>query len=153
MDIHANLATLGLKLPPPSKPGAEYVPWVRSGNLVFIAGQVPFKDGKLLAAGHVPSQVSLEDAKAAAQQSALNALGLVDAAIDGDWSRFVRIVRVGIWVNSDDTFTQQHIVGNGASELLVKVLGDAGRHARAAVAANSLPLGAAVEVELVAEVR
>lgn len=152
MDIRAKIASLGLTLPPPPKPGAQYVPWVRTGNLVFVAGQVPLKDGELVAAGHVPSQVDMELAQKAAQQCALNGLALVDEALGGDWSRFVRVVRVGVWVSSDDDFTEQHLVANGASELLVAVLGDAGRHARAAVAANNLPIGAAVEVEMLVEV-
>ena len=153
MDIHAKLKSMGLTLAAPGKPGANYVPWVRTGDLVYVAGQVPFKDGVVMATGHVPSQVGIETAQAAARQCALNALGVVGAAIDGDWSRFVRLVRVGVWVNSDSDFTQQHIVANGASDLFVALFGDAGRHARAAVAANSLPLGAAVEVELIAQVK
>ncbi|MEX0775702.1 MAG: RidA family protein [Phycisphaeraceae bacterium] len=153
MDIHAKLASLGLTLPAAPKPVAIYVPAVRSGNLIYVSGQLPMKDGKLLATGRVPSAVSLDQAQQAARQCALNGLAIVGDQIDGDWSRLVRIVRVGAFVACDDGYTDQPKVANGASELLGQVLGDAGKHARAAVGVNALPLGATVEVELLVEVR
>jgi enamine deaminase RidA (YjgF/YER057c/UK114 family) len=153
MNIHEKLAALGLTLPAAPKPVAAYVPAVRAGNLLFISGQIPTKDGKLLASGRVPSAVSLEQAQAAARQCTLNALAILDDQIGGDWSRLVRIVRVGVFVASDDTFTEQSKVANGASELLAGVLGEAGKHARVAVGVPVLPLGATVEVEFLAEVR
>ena len=153
MDIHAKLKSLDLPLPPAPKPVAAYVPAVRTGNLVFVSGQLPMRDGKLMATGPVPSAVKLDDAQLAARQCALNALAILDEQLSGDWSRLVRIVRLGVFVSSDDAFTDQPKVANGASEFLGQLLGDAGRHARAAVGVNVLPLGATVEVELIAEVR
>ena len=153
MNIHAKLKDMGLSLPAPAKPGAVYVPAVRVGDLVFVSGQVPFVDGKVILTGPVPSAASIEDAQNAARVCALNGLAVLDNHIGGDWTRFVRLVRLGIFVNSDDAFTQQHIVGNGASQFLVDLLGDSGTHARAAIGVNALPLGSSVEVEMIAQVR
>lgn len=153
MNIHEKLASLGLKLPAAPKPVAAYVPAVRSGNHIFVSGQLPMSEGKLVALGPVPSVVDVEGAKRAARQCALNALAIVDAQIGGDWSRFVRVVRLGAFVASDQTFYDQPKVANGASEFLGQVFGDAGQHARAAVGVNVLPLNATVEVELVVEVK
>lgn len=152
MDLHAKLASLGLSLPPAPKPVAIYVPAVRSGNHIFVSGQLPMKDGKLLATGPIPSAQPLEQGQAAARQCILNALAIVNDQLGGDWSRFRRIVRVGAFVSSDATFTDQPKVANGASELLGQIFGDLGQHARAAVGVNVLPLGATVEVELLVEV-
>jgi enamine deaminase RidA (YjgF/YER057c/UK114 family) len=152
MDIHAKLAELGLKLPVLGKPVAAYIPAVRSGNLLMVSGQVCMKDGKLQMAGRVPSQVSPEDAFRAAETCALNAVAAIDQGLDGDWSKFRRIVRAGVYVYSDPEFGQQHIVANGASELLAKIFGEAGRHARTAIGVAALPLGAPVEVDLMVEV-
>jgi enamine deaminase RidA (YjgF/YER057c/UK114 family) len=146
------LKRLGIVLPPVSAPVAAYVPTKRVGNLLYVSGQIPFREGKLLAMGPVPSTVSLEDAKAAARQCVLNGLAAVRAAV-GSLDHVVQIVRVGAFVASDDGFTDQPKVANGASELLVEIFGEAGRHARAAVGVNVLPLGASVEVELLVEVR
>ncbi len=144
------LSALGLSLPPAPKPVAAYVPFVRTGNLVFVSGQLPMKDG-VLAKGSLPGQVSVESGAAAARQAALNGLAvLADAA--GGLDRVKRIVRVGVFVCSEAGFTDQPKVANGASELLQQVFGEAGRHARAAVGNIALPLGACVEVELLAEV-
>ena len=145
------LATLGLRLPPPVKPVAAYVPTVRTGNLVFVAGQIPMVEGKLPKTGQVGRDVTLEEGQKLAQQCALNCLAAVKAEV-GDLSRVKRIVRVGAFVASADAFTDQPKVANGASELLVQVFGDKGRHARAAVGVNVLPLGAPVEVEMLVEV-
>ena len=126
------------------------MPFVRTGNLVFVSGQLPMKDG-VLAKGSVPGQVGIEPAAAAARQAALNGLAvLADAA--GGLDRVKRIVRVGVFVCSEAGFTDQPKVANGASELLQQVFGEEGRHARAAVGNIALPLGACVEVELLAEV-
>ena len=141
VDVLAKLAAMGLSLPTPPRPVAAYVPAVRSGNLIFVSGQLPMAEGKLAASGPVPSQASLETAQAGARQCALNALAIVGQEIGGDWSRLVRVVRLGVFVWTDATFTEQAKVANGASELLGQVLGEAGRHARAAVGAASLPLG------------
>ena len=153
MDIAAKLKDLGWTLPQPAKPIAAYVPAVRTGNLLFISGQLPWRDGKLLAIGKVPSAVSLQDAQQAAAQCAVHGLAITGSELAGDWSKLVRIIRIGVFVQSDDDFADQAKVANGASELLVSVLGDPGKHARAAVGVNALPLNAAVEVDFVFEVR
>ena len=152
MSAEARVEELDLKLPEAPKPVAAYVPFVRTGNLVFISGQVPFKDGALLSTGPVPSMASVEDARLAARQCGLNALAVLADALDGDLDRVQGIVRLGVFVNSDPDFTEQPKVGNGVSELMLEVFGDAGRHARAAVGSISLPLGATVEVEMIAQV-
>lgn len=153
MDLQAKLAARGLMLPVAPRPVAAYVPFVRTQNLVFISGQLPMLEGRLITRGVVPVTVDVEHAKAAAQQCLLNALAVLNNALEGDWSRFVRIVRLAVFVASANDFVDQPQVANGASELLVDLFGDAGRHARAAVGVNTLPLGAPVEVELVAETR
>lgn len=153
MTFEQQLAALGLTLPPAPKPVASYIPAVRTGNLVFVSGQLPFKDGQLMATGPVPSKCSIEAAQAAARQCVLNGLAVVGDQVGGDFSRIVRIVRVGAFVQSDDGFTEQPKVANGGSELLQQLLGESGRHARAAVGTNALPLGASVEIELLVEVR
>jgi len=150
--LETKLASLGLRLPEAAKPVAAYVPAVRTGNLVFISGQLPLTGGQLLAAGSVPSQVTVEQAHEAAAQCVLNGLAILKAELGGDLGNLRRAVRVGVFVQSDDGFKDQPLVANGASELLVKLLGDAGKHARAAVGVNALPLGASVEVEFVFEV-
>ncbi|MFN4243403.1 MAG: RidA family protein [Tepidisphaerales bacterium] len=145
------LTSLGITLPTPPKPVAAYVPAVRTGSLLFVAGQLPLRDGKLLATGPVPSAVSLEQAVDAARQCAVNVLAVAKAEL-GELSRVRRVVKLGVFVACDDTFTEQPKVANGASELMQAVFGDAGRHARAAVGTNALPLGASVEVDAVLEV-
>jgi enamine deaminase RidA (YjgF/YER057c/UK114 family) len=145
------LAALGLSLPAPSRPVAAYIACVRTGDLLYVSGQIPIKDGSLQAIGPVPSKVAIEQAQAAARQCVLNGLAVVAAEV-GSIDRIRRIVRLGVFVQSDAGFTEQPKVANGASELLVAVFGEAGRHARAAVGSISLPLGASVEVEMLAEV-
>ncbi len=152
MTVEAKLANLGLSLPTPPKPVAAYIPCVRTGNLVVVSGQLPMAAGQLLATGRVPSVVDLEQAQECARQCVLNGLAILKAELDGDWSGLVKVVRVGVFVQSDDGFAEQPQVANGASQLLVDVLGDAGRHARAAVGVNALPLNAPVEVEFTFEV-
>jgi enamine deaminase RidA (YjgF/YER057c/UK114 family) len=149
---HDALARLGITLPPAPKPVAAYVPAVRSGNLIFVSGQLPMSGGVLLQTGPVPSKVSIEDAQAAAKQCALNGLAVVADQVGGDLGRVRRIVRLGVFVQSDDRFDGQPKVANGASEFMLEVFGEAGRHARAAVGTNALPLDATVEVEMLVEV-
>ena len=151
MTPEETLAKLGYALPMPTKPVAAYVPTARTGNLVFVAGQLPFVDGKLPKTGRLGEAVTLEEGQAFARQCVLNALAAVKAEV-GELSRVKRIVRVGAFIASADSFTDQPKVANGASELLQQVFGEAGRHARAAVGVNVLPLGAPVEVELLVEV-
>lgn len=150
-DIDPVLAELGLTLPSPAKPVAAYIPSRRVGDLVFISGQIPLVDGKLLAQGLVPTQVSEEEALGCARQCALNALAAVFGALNAD-EGIVQIVRVGCFVASPSDFGGHPRIANGASELLVQILGDAGRHARAAVGCSSLPLNAPVEVEMIVQV-
>ncbi len=152
--ILERLAEMNLTLPKPAKPVASYIPAVAVGpsaRLVFIAGQIPLREGSLMAAGTVPGSVSIEQAQECARQCTLNALAAVAAEI-GDLARIRRIVRVGVFVACEHGFTEHPKVANGASDLLVALLGDAGKHARAAVGCPSLPLGAPVEVEFVFEV-
>ena len=138
------LARLGLQLPPGPKPVASYIPAKKAGNLIYVSGQLPMKDGKLMVTGPVPGKVSIEDAQAAARQCVLN--GIAAAMSVGE----VRgVVRVGAFVQSDDGFDGQPKVANGASDLLLELFGDNGRHARAAVGTNALPLDASVEVEFI----
>jgi enamine deaminase RidA (YjgF/YER057c/UK114 family) len=153
MNIDTRLTELGLKLPEAPKPVASYVPAVRSGNLLYVSGQLPLRDGKLMATGRVPSDVSLDKAQQCAAQCVLNGLAIVRDALGGDLSQLVRAVRLGVFVASISGYGDQPKVANGASDLLVSLMGDAGRHARAAVGVNTLPLGAPVEVEFLFEVR
>jgi enamine deaminase RidA (YjgF/YER057c/UK114 family) len=151
MTLTEKLAQLGWILPPAPKPIAAYVPAVRSGNLLYISGQLPMRDGQLIARGRVPSAVSLESAQQAAAQCAVNALAILNSEIDGDIDRVARVVRIGVFVQSDDDFHDQAKVANGASELLQTVFGEVGRHARSTIGVNALPLDAAVEVECLFE--
>lgn len=153
MSLESKLAELGLILPAAPKPVAAYVPCVRTGNLVVVSGQLPFAAGQLLAVGPVPSKVDLDQAQECARQCVLNGLAILKAELEGDWSRLVRVVRIGAFVQSDAGYGGQPQVANGASELLVQVLGDAGKHARAAVGVNALPLDAPVEIEFTFEVK
>ena len=148
----ARLAALGLTLPPVVPPLAAYVPAVRTGAYVYTAGQLPLVAGKLLQTGKVGAEVSVEEAAALARICALNALAAV-ASVTGGLASVTRVVKVVGFVASDPGFTGQAQVVNGASELLLEVFGEAGRHARSAVGMAVLPLDAPVEIELIAEVR
>jgi enamine deaminase RidA (YjgF/YER057c/UK114 family) len=147
---HGKLAELGLALPEIVPPLAAYVPAVQSGRYVYVSGQLPIADGKLLATGKVGAGVSAEQAKDLAQRCALNALAAVDALVGLE--RVVKIVKLTGFVASADGFTGQPAVVNGASELFGAVFGEAGLHARSAVGVSELPLGAPVEVEVVVEI-
>lgn len=149
-DPYARLAELGLTLPKAVPPVAAYVPAVQSGNLVYVSGQLPMADGKLLATGRVGAGVSPEQAVDLAQRCALNALAAVEALVGLE--RVVKVVKLTGFVASAEGFTGQPAVINGASELFGAVFGEAGRHARSAVGVAELPLGAPVEVELIVEV-
>jgi enamine deaminase RidA (YjgF/YER057c/UK114 family) len=146
------LAELGLAVPEVAKPVAAYVPAVRSGDHVYTSGQLPMRSGELITTGKVGDGVSAEEAYACAQQCALNALAAVKAVI-GDLALVVRVVKVVVFVASTPDFTGQPGVANGASELIGKVFGDAGVHARSAVGVSVLPLDSPVEVEIIVEVR
>jgi len=150
--IDSRIKELGHILPEASAPVANYVPYAISGSLVFISGQLPLQDGKLPCSGAVGADVSIEEAVGAAQQCALNILAQLKAACGGDLDRVKRIVKLGGFVASGAEFTDHPIVINGASDLMVSVFEDAGRHARAAVGCPSLPLDAPVEIEAVIEI-
>jgi enamine deaminase RidA (YjgF/YER057c/UK114 family) len=148
MTILERIRELGLELPAAAAPIGAYVSAVRTANLVFTAGQLPVKGGTLTATGKVPTQVPLQTAQEAARQAALNAL----AAAAGSVNNIVRVVRLNVFVNSAAGFTDQAKVANGASELLLQIFGESGRHSRTAVGAAELPLNAPVELDLVVEV-
>ena len=151
--IDARLSQLGIELPQAAAPVANYVPAVRSGDLLFIAGQICQWNGERRYIGKLGRDISLQQGQEAARLCALNILAQVKAALGGDLDRILRCVRLGAFVHCADDFTQQPQVANGASDVMVEVLGDAGRHARAAVGVNALPGGVAVEVDAVFEVR
>lgn len=144
------LTQLGLILPSAPQAIGSYIPGIRTGRLIFVSGQLPFLNGQLTATGKVATEVDLEAARAAARQAGLNALAIA-ADVAGGIDRIGRIVRLAVFVNSAPGFCDQPKVANGASDLMVEVFGETGRHARAAVGAAELPMNAAVEVELMAE--
>ena len=142
-----NLNRLGVTLPDAPAPAANYVPYVVAGNIVYVSGQLPLVDGKLSVTGHVGKNVSTEEAASQARLCAINLLAQLKAACGGDLSRVKQVVKLGGFVACTDDFTDQPEVINGASDLMVEVFGDAGRHARFAVGSNTLPRGTCVEVE------
>ncbi|WP_019645923.1 RidA family protein [Novispirillum itersonii] len=151
--IDSRLTELGITVPQAAAPVANYVGWVRTGNLVVISGQLPLKDGKVTTTGLLGRDVSVEDAAVAARQSGINIIAQLRAACGGDLDKVARVVRLGGFVACTPDFTDHPKVINGASDLMVEVFGDAGRHARAAVGCPSLPLNAAVEVDALVEIR
>jgi enamine deaminase RidA (YjgF/YER057c/UK114 family) len=151
MTPEQKLQSLEIDLPAPAAPVGAYVAAVRTGNLVFTAGQLPMKDGSLTAAGKIPADVSLADAQLAARQALLNALSALRAEV-GSLDKVSRIVRLNVLVNSSPGFTDQAKVANGASDLLLEVFGPAGVHTRTAVGAAELPLNASVELDITAEI-
>lgn len=149
MTIYAKLAELNISLPPVSVPAAAYVPFVQSGNLVFLSGHIAKQDGKPWV-GQLGKNMTTEEGKAAARAIAVDLLGTLHAAV-GDLNRVTRIVKLMSLVNSTGDFTEQHLVTNGASELIGQVFGTKGAHARSAFGVAQIPLGACVEIELIAE--
>ena len=149
--IEQRLARLGISIPRSAAPAANYVPYSRSGNLLFTAGQLPLAEGKLVATGLLGRELATEKGQEAARACAINILAQAQAAL-GSLQAIRRIVKITAFVASTPDFTEQHLVANGASDLLVAVLGDAGRHARSAVGTASLPLNAPVEIEAVIEI-
>lgn len=150
MSVEERLAQLGVELPAAPKPVASYVPVTTHGQIAFVAGQVPLEEGKPLATGRVGEDVSVEEGQLLARRCALQALAVLKEEL-GSLDRVRRILKVTVWVASSETFTEHPKVANGASDLLVDVFGDPGKHARAAVGAPSLPLGVPVEVEMVVQ--
>jgi enamine deaminase RidA (YjgF/YER057c/UK114 family) len=149
--IEKRLSDLGVTIPVAAAPAANYVPFMQSGNVLFTAGQLPLKDGKLQATGLLGRDVDVAGGKEAAKFCAINILAQAKAAL-GDLQRIKRLVKITVFVASTPDFTEQHLVANGASDFLVAALGDAGKHARSAVGVASLPLNAAVEIEAIIEV-
>ncbi|RYY07118.1 MAG: RidA family protein, partial [Alphaproteobacteria bacterium] len=145
------LAELGLSLPEAAAPVAAYVSAVEAGGMLFLSGQLPFKDGQLVK-GRLGENVSLEDGQEAAKLCGLMVVAQIRKALNGDLARVKRVVKLGVFVNSTADFTDQAKVANGASELMVALFGDIGRHARSAVGVPVLPLGAAVEVDAIIEI-
>lgn len=151
MSVQDRLEELGIELPPAARPVASYVPVTQGNGLAFVAGQVPIEDGKPLATGRVGESVSLEQGQELARRCALQALAALNDEL-GSLDRVRRILKVTVWVAAGEGFFDQPKVANGASDVLVEVFGEAGKHARAAVSAPSLPLGAPVEVEVIADI-
>ena len=150
MSANDKLKQLGITLPPVATPAAAYVPFVQTGNLIFISGHIAKKDGKPWV-GQLGKTMQTEEAKQAARAIAVDLMGTLQAAV-GDLNKVKRIVKVMSLVNSSPDFTEQHLVTNGCSELLGEVFGDKGKHARSAFGVAQIPLGACVEIELIAEI-
>jgi enamine deaminase RidA (YjgF/YER057c/UK114 family) len=150
VSVYDKLRDMNIALPPAATPAATYVPYVRTGNLLFLAGHIAKKEGKPLA-GQLGGQLTTDQGKEAARSIAIDLLGTMHTAL-GDLNKIKRIVKLMVLVNSAPGFTEQHLVANGASELLGQVLGDAAPHARSAFGVAQLPLGSCVEIDLIAEV-
>ena len=148
--VYAKLQSLGISLPEVAAPAAAYLPFVRTGNLVFLSGHLAKRDGQVIV-GQLGKNVTTDEGKLAARLIAIDLMGTLHAAT-GDLGKIRRIVKVMSLVNSTGDFTEHHLVTNGCSELLVEVFGDAGQHARSAFGVAQIPLGACVEIELIAEV-
>ena len=149
--VEDRLRSLGIELPAPAPPAANYVPFVVTGKIVYVAGQLPMESGKIRYSGKAGTAVGLEDAQAAARLCAINLLAQAKAASGGDLDRITRCVKLGGFVNAAPDFTDHPKVLNGASDLIGEVLGESGRHARFAVGAGSLPFDATVEVDAIFE--
>ena len=151
MSVYNKLNELQIELPALAVPAAAYLPYVQTGSLVFLSGHIAKKDGKVWA-GQLGRNITTEEGQAAARAVAIDLLGTLQHAAGGDLNRVQRIVKVMSLVNSTVDFTEQHLVTNGCSELLATVLGDAGKHARSAFGVAQIPMGACVEIELIAEI-
>ena len=151
MKIEEKIKELGIEIPDAAAPAAMYVPVKQTGNLLFISGQIPVLDGKMQFTGKAGKDKTLEEAQAAARLCAINIIAQVKAYV-GDLDKVKSIVKITAFVASETGFDKQHLVANGASELLFEVFGEAGRHTRSAVSVNQLPLDATVEVEAIVEI-
>jgi enamine deaminase RidA (YjgF/YER057c/UK114 family) len=150
--IAARLSEMGITLPEAAAPAANYVPYVISGNLLTISGQLPLEGGKVAVSGHLGKNVDVATGQRAAELCAINILAQAKAALGGDLGRIRRVIKLNGFVASTPEFVEQHLVINGASNLIAGVLGEAGKHARAAVGMAALPLGAAVEIDAIMEI-
>jgi enamine deaminase RidA (YjgF/YER057c/UK114 family) len=153
MNIEQKLKELEIILPSPIAPVANYVPFVKTGNQVFISGQLPIENGEVKFVGKLGENISIEDGQKAAKICAINLLANLKIACDGNLNQVIKCVKLGIFVNATPEFTDHPIVANGASDLMVEVFGDAGKHARFAMGAGSLPRGVAIEVDAVFEIK
>ena len=149
--VETRLQSMGITLPQAAAPAANYLPWCRSGTLLFTAGQLPLKDGKLAATGLLGRDLDTAQGKEAARLCAINILAQAKAATH-DLEKIARLVKITVFVASAPGFTEQHLVANGASDLLAEALGERGRHARSAVGVASLPMNAPVEIEAIIEI-
>jgi enamine deaminase RidA (YjgF/YER057c/UK114 family) len=150
--IEDKLKDLGIQIPPAPAPLAAYIPAIKIGNLVFTSGQVPISNGKIQFAGKVGKDLKEEEGKSAAQLCAVNCLSAIKSVVV-DLDKIERIVKMTVFVNSDDNFTAQPMVANGASEFIEKIFEERGKHARSAVGVTQLPMNAAVEIEMIVEVK
>ncbi len=150
--VESRLEAIGLQLPAPAAPAANYVPFVVTGNQLFVAGQIPFFNGQRLHIARLGQEYTVEQGQEAAKICALNILAQAGAAVNGEWARIRRCVKLGGFVNSTPDFDQHPAVINGASEVMVAALGDAGKHARFAVGVSNLPFGVAVEIDAIFEI-
>ncbi len=151
MNVYDKLTELDITLPPVAIPAAAYLPFVQTGKLVFLSGHLAKKDGKPWA-GQFGKNMTTEEGKAAARAVAIDLMGTLHVAVGGDLNRVKRIVKLMSLVNSTSDFTEQHLVTNGASEMIAQVFGDRGAHARSAFGVAQIPMGACVEIEMIAEV-
>lgn len=151
--IEEKLKSLNITVPQPLAPVANYVGFVKSGNQVFVSGQLPIENGELKYVGKVGSKISIEDAQKAARICAINIIAQIKLACEGNLERVVRCVKLGVFVNGDADFIDHPVVANGASDLIADVFGDAGKHARAAVGSGSLPRGVSVEIDAIFEIK
>ncbi len=149
--VAENLKSQGITLPTVTPPVANYVPCVVSGQLLTVSGQLPMKDGKPQFIGKVGREFTVEQGQECARLCGVNILAQVNAALSGDWGKVKRLVKLGVFVNATDSFTDHPKVANGVSDMMVAVFGDKGKHARAAVGVASLPFGVAVEVDAIFE--
>ena len=147
------ISDLGINLPTPATPVANYVGFVKFGNMVSISGQIPLENGELKYVGKVGSEISQDDATKAARLCVINVLAQLKVACEGDINRVKQCVKLGIFVNGDADFTKHPQVANGASDLIVEIFGDAGKHSRAAIGAGSLPRGVSVEIDALFEIK
>lgn len=151
MSVYDKLNSMGIALPPVAPPAAAFLPFVRAGNLLFVSGHIAKKDGQPWT-GKLGADLTTAQGKEAARDVAIQLMGTLHAAT-GDLSQIARIVKLMVLVNSAPTFTEQHLVANGASELLGEIFGESGKHARSAFGIAQIPLGSCVEIELIAELR
>ncbi|WFS02249.1 RidA family protein [Rhizobium tumorigenes] len=151
-EINARLTQLGITLPQAAAPAANYIPYVISGNMLTISGQLPMENGKVAVTGHLGRNVDVATGQRAAELCAINILSQASAALGGDLGRIKRLIKLNGFVASVPEFGEQHLVINGASNLLATVLGEAGKHARAAVGMAALPFNAAVEIDAIMEI-